>query len=70
MMGQDAQVTGFNRALVKFMRDNPEAYLSIKDNRCAQLMFEEDINDERHVATLAATYVATIEEEVQLSKGA
>lgn len=58
MMGQDAQIIDFNRELVRFMRDNPGAYVSIKGNQCAQLMFAEDVNDEKHVAIM---------EEVQLS---
>ena len=69
MMEQDAQIIDFNRELVKFMQDNPDAYVSIKGNRCAQLMLAEDINDEKQVATLVATLVARVG-EVQLSKEA
>lgn len=68
-MELETRIVGFNQELVKFMRDNPDAYVSITGNRCAQLMFEEDINDEKQVATLVATLVARVG-EVQLSKEA
>jgi len=52
MMELNAQTMDFNRQLVKFMRDNPDAYISIKANGWAQLMFEEEINDEKDVAIM------------------
>ena len=69
MMALETRTVGFNQELVKFMRDNPGTYISIKGNRGAQLMFEEGINDEMQDTTLVATLVAR-RGEVQLSKEA
>ncbi len=54
MMELEIRAVGFNQGLVEFMQDNPDVYISIKGIGCAQLMFEEDANDEKLIATLVA----------------